>query len=442
MNEKRPNNIIIGLLGLIFILGVIFVSVYLTPKTPVSLRPRAEQVNHRLGFHIADNDNQHFTLRDEVALTPGKQFALAIMLSKGASLEKDKKYKFHLKFDYNASVLTLNTFQNRELNNDEVGDPNIIATDPLFTEAEFNKVKEEENGKVEIEGFFKSSNSYADLVEKEGVRNNDRVLIVQLRNFEVKKEAVLESTTSLFKWYRDGETKVSRDDTIKDDDRQLTLVDKEIGDILASGAITTPDGQPPPDTGGTTTTTSGGAMTLNLSLKFQGILSKPASGLEKMLVKITVVGGSSASPVSQTQTADFLADDNGIWKGNLSFNSIPSGSGYRILVKGPQHSQKKICDEKPSEPSNAGGSYSCGDGKIALKQGDNPFDFTGIALLVGDLPVQDGVVNAYDAVLVRELIISQDPKRIGLADLNRSGEVNAQDFALLVYSLQVKGDEQ
>lgn len=446
MNEKQPIYIIVGLFSLIFILFVIFVSVYLTPKEPVSLHPRAEEVTHRLGFHVAHNDKP--TVQNEVALAPGTKFSLLIMLSKGASLEQNKKYKFHLKFDYNGEVLTL-PFGNRKLNDSEVRNMSMISTDSIFTETEFNKV-EEQNGKIEIEGFFKSSNSYTDFVEKEGVRNNDRVVIVKLSNFEVKKDAVLDETTVLFKWYRDGETKVSRvDATIvnPDKDLQLELVDKNKGDIKVSETPPKTGGiSPQPNNGGTDQTSqtpqTTGAITLNLSLKFQGILKKPDTQYNSMSVKISIAGG-TLLPALPPQIGTFMSDDQGVWTGLVSFSSIPAGSNYRVLVKGPKHLQKRICDTNPSETYP--GSYTCHEGKIDLRTGVNTLDFSKIYQLAGDLAeqsgAQNGFTNSYDTSLIRNNLNSTDPNILKLADLNLDGIVNTQDFSLAIAALEFRTDE-
>ena len=69
------------------------------------------------------------------------------------------------------------------------------------------------------------------------------------------------------------------------------------------------------------------------------------------------------------------------------------------------------------------------------------FDFTGIYLLVGDLPEQDGIVNSYDISLVRNLIGKTDVASLRQADLNLDGAVNAQDYSLVIAALSVRQDE-
>lgn len=200
---------------------------------------------------------------------------------------------------------------------------------------------------------------------------------------------------------------------------------------------TTPPGEPSP-----TPSPSGRDVTLNLKLKFQGILKTPRSGYNKMDIKVTIAGGNLTQPISQTGT--FTASGDGIWTGKVTFaNVLPLAgvlpSDYKVLVKGSKHVQKKICRTTPTETFP--GTYSCGDGEITLVSGENSLDFVGIYQLVGDLPYQDGVVNAYDVSLVRNNLGKSDPETLSFADLNLDGIVNAQDYSLVIAALSVRADE-
>lgn len=188
----------------------------------------------------------------------------------------------------------------------------------------------------------------------------------------------------------------------------------------------------------TPTITGGTSVTLNLSLRFQGILQKPEDQFNKMTVKVTIAGGELPNPV--TQTGQFIADDQGVFRGAVSFEGIKPGRGYRILVKGDKHMQKKVCQAQPSEYYPGG--YHCSEGLITIVKGQNYLDFSNIALLVGDLPEQDGIVNSYDTSLVRNLIGATDPDSLGRADLNLDGMVNAQDYSLVIAALSVRYDEE
>jgi hypothetical protein len=186
-----------------------------------------------------------------------------------------------------------------------------------------------------------------------------------------------------------------------------------------------------------------GNVSLNLKLKFQGIQKKPIDSLGAMNIRVTAVDESDGS--KHEGTGSFTPDDKGIYTGTVPIAlTINPGEGpsktYKILVKGPQHVQKKVCDAKPTE--TVGGVYQCDKGTITLNSGSNDFDFTGIYMLVGDLPEQDGIVNSYDTSLVLNSIGKTDLETLKIADLNRDGIVNFQDFSLVIAALSVRSDEQ
>jgi len=178
-----------------------------------------------------------------------------------------------------------------------------------------------------------------------------------------------------------------------------------------------------------------GNVTLNLKLKLQGVVKKPASGQETQTVKVKIVdvSGNTASGSGQ-----FTADDNGIWIGSITTN-VATGSGYKVFVKGPKHLQKRVCVATPTETYP--GSYHCDQGGITITAGQNTFDFSGVYMLVGDLPEQDGVVNSYDTSLIRNNLGKSDADTLSKADLNFDGIVDTQDYSLIISALSVRGDE-
>ncbi|MCX7881495.1 MAG: dockerin type I domain-containing protein [Patescibacteria group bacterium] len=183
-----------------------------------------------------------------------------------------------------------------------------------------------------------------------------------------------------------------------------------------------------------TTTPAPESVTLNLKLKFQGILKKPTS-TDKMNVKVKLGGRQSADPKIVT----FTSDNNGVWSGSVNFN-VTTGSGYLVYIKGPKHLQKKICDPLPTETVPA--TYHCGQGKITLSAGNNNLDFSGIFLSSGDLPNQDGVSDSYDLSLVRNNLGQRDDGALRLADINLDGVVNTQDYSAIIQALAVRTDEE
>ena len=185
------------------------------------------------------------------------------------------------------------------------------------------------------------------------------------------------------------------------------------------------------------TPTPTGTVTLSLKLKFQGINKLPATGENSMTVKVKVQKNGEATSIDGTGT--FVADAAGIWSGTVGVN-IPTISGkYKIMVKGPQHIQKKICDSTPTETTGAG-LYRCSSGNVTLVAGDNNLDFSGILLLAGDLD-QNGIVDSVDFGLVKNNLGKTDTETLAKADINRDGKVDTQDFSLIIAALGIRTDE-
>jgi hypothetical protein len=177
-------------------------------------------------------------------------------------------------------------------------------------------------------------------------------------------------------------------------------------------------------------------------LKFQGVLQKPLNS-NPISVQVKLRKNNSTWQTDY-QSSMFNVDDQGVWTGRVTFANVTPGSGYLVYVKGPKHLQKKICDATPTESSLGSGTYSCQNGNITLQSGENNFDFTGILLLGGDLPVngrQDGVINALDTAFVRNSIGKTDAATAAIADINLDGMVDTQDWSIVLQTLSIKGDD-
>ena len=188
---------------------------------------------------------------------------------------------------------------------------------------------------------------------------------------------------------------------------------------------------------------SGSGVTMNLKLKFQGIMKLPAENLRTMQVRIKLSGGSLSEAV--TQTGSFIAsevEENGnkkiVWNGNVNFPTGSAGSGYILYIKGSKQIQKKICDASPSDGATVG-SYRCEIGHTLQLTTSNTLDFSNIWLLSGDLPEQDGIVDSYDGSLIRNNLGKTDELR---CDINLDGICDSQDWSLLIQALSVKYDEE
>ncbi len=182
-------------------------------------------------------------------------------------------------------------------------------------------------------------------------------------------------------------------------------------------------------------------MTLNLKLRLQGVTSKPKT-TQTIPVKIGLGDGTLEETIFQTAT--FTADDDGVWSGAVTF-SAPPGDGFKVLVKPPHHMQKRICDavpaEKDADGNDAPGYYNCARGAITLVEGANTFDFTGAAILVGDLQVQDGIVNARDRIQCTENFGKSDAEALRVADVNYDGGVNGLDCSAILVSMTLRHDD-
>lgn len=186
----------------------------------------------------------------------------------------------------------------------------------------------------------------------------------------------------------------------------------------------------------TTVPGGGGNATLNLKLKFQGIPKKPANASAET-VKVSLRAENSATAINGT--GSFTPDENGIYTGTVSLNAA-AGSNYTLYVKGPRHLQKKVCVNSPTETSV--GTYRCGRGQVNITAGANTIDLTKILLMTGDLPQQDGIVDAYDTSFIRQSFGSTDANKLSIGDLNRDNIVDTQDMSLIIQSLNVKYDEE
>ncbi len=199
----------------------------------------------------------------------------------------------------------------------------------------------------------------------------------------------------------------------------------------------------------TPTTPSGGTVTptpttvvsptplgpiLNFRMRFQGVIGMPTIA-EPMPVKFRLVNGTA----SVDGVVSVTPDANGVWSGTTSVPATPART-YSLFVKGPRHLQKKICSYNPRE--TAIGTYRCSNGSISIAAGTNTLDLSGITMLVGDLPDQDGTVDSYDTSYIRQSLGSTAGEDVSIADLNRDGIVDTQDMSLVIQALNVKYDEE
>lgn len=244
-----------------------------------------------------------------------------------------------------------------------------------------------------------------------------------------------------------------------DADNDIALTNIMVGATTSNSSVGSSSTTTSTNTGSTTTSTNVGSTTTNtsttttsqtatgniqltLNLKFQGISGKPANNAD-IPVNVRLANGPNHIGPTGNNIVLFHYTQNGIYQGTASFN-VPAGAGYRVLLKGAKHVQKKICDPTPSESQP--GIYSCTtDGAITLQDGTNTLDFTGVYMLTGDLNLpgsgQDGVVDSSDISFIRQHLGSTAKADLDVADLNQDGVINQIDMGLVLSALSIKVDE-
>ena len=200
-----------------------------------------------------------------------------------------------------------------------------------------------------------------------------------------------------------------------------------------------------PPTGGT------GNVELDLKLAFQGIVTLPKT---KTQLKIKVKLVDDLNNVKVNNDTIFTANTSGIWSGIVTFSDVDLSKKYYLLIKGPMHLQKKICDANAADPNpDSAGYYSCQFGNITLRSGVNvlpggvnPFDFSKVTMLAGDLD-QNGFVNREDTEPLQSALLLEKDQRKSSAileklDLNLDGIVEPKDWDLMLAALKIKYDEK
>jgi len=170
---------------------------------------------------------------------------------------------------------------------------------------------------------------------------------------------------------------------------------------------------------------------VKFKVKFAGVESQTPD--QKVKVKIGK-GGNILQEISQV---NLTANNQGIYESPLITlsSTISSGSNYYLLIKGPKHLQTRFCQ-------NSGQSRPCLEGKITLTDGENILDFSSYPLPGGDLPPQDGVVNAIDAVNLTNCLLQTSSACLEKADLNFDGIVTAIDADIMNNTIYTRWEDE
>lgn len=176
------------------------------------------------------------------------------------------------------------------------------------------------------------------------------------------------------------------------------------------------------------------SMILHMVAKLQGV--NPSSLATKSIpgVKVQLVQQKGATTqVSLPYYTEFFMDNAGNAVGSVVVNNMQPGGKYRLLIKGPKHLQKRICEDNPSEENI--GEYKCNAFSMKLNAGENTINLAGITLMAGDFGLQDGILNSYDLSYVQNAIWKTSKISWKDADINYDGKVDKKDYDLVTYSL-------
>ena len=221
--------------------------------------------------------------------------------------------------------------------------------------------------------------------------------------------------------------------------QETTLVD--LSNIGAEASITitgTPTtGTPTPTSTLTPTSTPTptplpGQVKFKFKVKFSAVENKKPD----QIVRVKI--GRGETIMQELEQVNLTANNQGIYESPLiTLSSVVNpGENYYLLIKGPKHLQVRFCQ-------NSGQVRPCTTGKITLNSGENLLDFTGYPLPGGDLPPQDGVVNAIDAVaLVNCLNTPETQECLNKADLNFDGIINTMDINIMNNTIYTRWEDE
>jgi len=169
---------------------------------------------------------------------------------------------------------------------------------------------------------------------------------------------------------------------------------------------------------------------VNIKTKLYGAGVYPNGKIKAIGVIVGRIGEGKYETLPQG--FDLISNSDGTFSGTVAFPNFKDGNKFSFMLKADKYLLRRICDTLPTEPKTGG--YRCQTPSLTIRSGqDNTFDFTGIALLPGDLGISDGILNGYDLGIVRNNLGESDKENLGLADLNYDNVVDQKDFAIIQY---------
>jgi len=196
-------------------------------------------------------------------------------------------------------------------------------------------------------------------------------------------------------------------------------------------ATATPTSTPTPTLTPTPTPNPPGQVKAKFKVKFSGVDNKKPD----QIVKVKI--GRGETVIQELEQVSLTANNQGIYESQMITlsSAITPGTNYYLLIKGPKHLQVRFCQ-------NSGQVRPCTTGGITLNSGENILDFTGYPLLGGDLPPQDGVVNAIDAVNLTNCLLQTSSACLEKADLNFDGIVTAIDADIMNNTIYTRWEDE
>jgi hypothetical protein len=198
-----------------------------------------------------------------------------------------------------------------------------------------------------------------------------------------------------------------------------------------------------------TSTSSPGQVKVRFRIKFMGIDTQKPDQQVKIQLKSglmeSVLGIFDHVNVSAVNISTDPNRPNWVYQSEVITlpDTVSTGyNAYYITIKGPKHLATRFCKSvNQARPCSipqtkmSGLCLGC-DGEIS------EFDFTGYPLPGGDLPPQDGVVNALDAVTLINCLGESSSNCIEKADLNLDGIVNTLDINIMNNAIYTRWEDE
>ncbi len=179
-------------------------------------------------------------------------------------------------------------------------------------------------------------------------------------------------------------------------------------------------------------------QTLNFKIKLAGVTDNKAEGA-KVTIKFYLQDG-SVRALSEPLTLTY--GSQGIYKASATLsNPLPAGTGFSVLVKGEKHVATRYCMFS-GQTTHCGYNQSMAYGPVS---GDIFFDFTGLPLSPGDLPLQDGKVDINDLNKLKPLMgksqSSLTEADLLVGDVNYDNFINIYDVFLILKTVETRYDD-